>query len=208
MHGNAAQSPDELWLPVPEFEGFYEASNFGRVRSLDRVVQTSRKLDGSYGSRTYGGRELLGTATGWSGDRVNLHKEGRSQTFAIARIVAITFLGPCPPNHHVRHRDGDRLNDHVSNVYFRRNYEVDAELSLLQTMAIRFLHSHPRRNSARDIAGAMGLYKHEVRRALNGETYPDSPLQPKLAELSAAYDAEPSPPSLLPYLDSSPLNLT
>ena len=34
---------EEIWKDVPEYEGFYQASNLGKVRSLDRLVSSKRK---------------------------------------------------------------------------------------------------------------------------------------------------------------------
>ena len=37
---------EEIWKPVKDFEGYYEVSNLGRVRSIDRVIyDTIRKCD-------------------------------------------------------------------------------------------------------------------------------------------------------------------
>ena len=47
----------EVWKPVPEFEEFYEISNFGNVRSLDRIV-TQKTRSGTNCVHPYKGRPL------------------------------------------------------------------------------------------------------------------------------------------------------
>ena len=41
---------------------------------------------------------------------------GRARTFAIHRLVLATFVGPCPDGMECRHIDGNKLNNHVSNL--------------------------------------------------------------------------------------------
>lgn len=80
----------ERWKSIRGYEGFYQVSSFGRIRSLPRVVPMS---DG----RTYKvtGR-LLKPA--WNGRyfHVVLSSSGKEECFLIHRLVAEAFLGPCP----------------------------------------------------------------------------------------------------------------
>ena len=84
----------EIWKAVPEYEGQYEVSSMGRVRSVDRITPHPR-------NKTLG---LLrkGHILKWEFDKygypvVTLSKDAKTKTFKIHRIVASVFI-PNPDN--------------------------------------------------------------------------------------------------------------
>ena len=81
----------EIWKPIKDYEGYYEVSNFGRVRSLDRYVQHYSK------HRFYQGKILAENEYPNGYKYVNLSKDGKHKTILIHRLVAIAFL-PNPNN--------------------------------------------------------------------------------------------------------------
>jgi hypothetical protein len=104
----------ETWLPVPGYEGMYEASDQGRIRSLARVVMMS---DG----RTKTVRERIlrpgaNSVTGYT--LVDLYADGVRTTFNIHRLVMLAFVGPCPDGLEVCHNDGNRANNTRSNLRY------------------------------------------------------------------------------------------
>jgi hypothetical protein len=102
----------EIWEPVPGFEGCYEVSSLGQVKSLSRVI---RRFDGT----TYVVPErLLATATkGKNYPVVNLHGVGIRRVIRVHRLVAEVFLGPQPADGlEVCHNDGDRNNNAATNL--------------------------------------------------------------------------------------------
>lgn len=100
-------TPEE-WRSVVGCEGEYEVSNRGRVRSLDRVVETSR------GPRKYRGR-MLKCSTARTPDYpvVNLRR-GISER--VHNLVLEAFVGPRPDGYVACHDDGDPYNNHLSNL--------------------------------------------------------------------------------------------
>lgn len=80
---------DERWLPVAGFEGYYEVSDHGRVRSVDRVVTFK---DGVTKRATRG--RLL-TLSAWNGAgnylSVPLCKGGKTKKYGVHRLVATAF---------------------------------------------------------------------------------------------------------------------
>lgn len=108
--------PDEIWRPVVGFEGLYEVSNQGNVRSLDRYC-----LGRDGRSELHRGRVMAKQLT-WNG----YHDVSLSNKCAgikrkhrpVHALVAEAFLGPRPEKHDVMHLDGDRTNNTVENLRY------------------------------------------------------------------------------------------
>lgn len=102
----------ETWKPIPDYEGLYEVSDRGRVRSLPRTVL--------FGNRQRTTPETIIApyvrSTGYH--TVRLGKGGHKRSVYIHRLVATAFIGPCPAKHEVCHRDGDKSNNIVGNLYW------------------------------------------------------------------------------------------
>lgn len=105
---------EELWRDVPTYEGLYQISNLGRVRSLPR----EEMLEGRHPSpvkRKRGGRILVLRDGLYK--TVVLYKNGRGRQFSVHRLVALTFIGHPPDSRsEVNHIDEDRHNNCVSNL--------------------------------------------------------------------------------------------
>lgn len=104
----------ELWKPIPGYEGRYEASDQGRIRSLPRIV--------SSGNRS-GVRSVPGVLrTAWRDPKgylsVNIARDGdRARSQRVHNLVLMAFVGPKPtPEHQARHLDGDPSNNRPSNL--------------------------------------------------------------------------------------------
>jgi hypothetical protein len=178
-------SPKEVWQPVPGYEGYCEASSFGRVRSLPRDVRFVR--DGAARVRRINGKVLSQTV-----DR-GRHAYGRLQvklvgpagpkTHLVHRVVAAAFFGPCPSGHEVAHNDGNPKNNRVENLRyatpaentrdkFRHGTVLSGELvgnSKLTTQAVLAIRS--RRASGErvsDLSSAFGVSEAQVSRICSG----------------------------------------
>jgi hypothetical protein len=102
----------ERWLPVVGFEGSYEVSDQGRVRSLDRVV---RRSDG--GTERRKGQMMFRCVHHSGYTLTKLRKDGKARPVFVHVLVAEAFLGPKPsPSHQVAHRDGGRNNNALDNL--------------------------------------------------------------------------------------------
>lgn len=109
----------EVWKPVKGYEGLYEVSNTGKVRSLDRTGEVSR--NGITYICPYKGAELkpVNRSHGYLGVMLygkGGHKKRGFKTFSIHRLVAEAFI-PNPNNlPEVNHIDEDKTNNRVENL--------------------------------------------------------------------------------------------
>ena len=100
----------EQWRPIPGFEGYYEASDLGRIRSLDRYV-----VRGGHRHRAYG-RILRPVRAGKGYWYVSLCGPAGQVREAVHRAVLAAFVGPCPSEHEAMHLDGDPGNNQLANL--------------------------------------------------------------------------------------------
>lgn len=109
-----SQIDHEQWRPVPGYEGLYEVSDHGRVRSLDRIVVRS---DGT--KSPYPGKLFILQVQEKSGYvMTGLSRGGKKRTFDVHRLVASAFLGPCPEGMEVCHNNGDPTDNRAGNLRY------------------------------------------------------------------------------------------
>src|SRR5699024_526861 len=104
-------SAHEQWLPVPGYEGLYEISDSGRVRSVDRwYVRTD--------SRKYfvKGKTLQQCVTSNGYLTVTLRKNGKTRREYMHRLVLLAFKGQCPAGMETCHNNGKRTDNRLSNL--------------------------------------------------------------------------------------------
>lgn len=105
----------EEWRPVVGFEGLYEVSDLGRVRSLERTVW-SRTKTGDPLPRIQPAH-ILAQSPHRAGYRMaHLYKEGKRTARTVHTLVADAFLGPCPDGQEVAHNDGVRSHNALVNL--------------------------------------------------------------------------------------------
>ena len=101
---------EEVWCPIKGFEGLYEVSDQGRVRSLkfgkERILKPLRNTCGYL--------------------QFCLYKNGEQKMYLVHRLVAQTFI-PNPRNlPEVNHKDEDKTNNSVSNIeWCDRKYNLN-----------------------------------------------------------------------------------
>ncbi len=98
----------EEWRNVRGYEGIYQVSNLGNIKSLNRVACDGRNLKGKIKS--------ISTCSKYKS--VRLYKNSKGKTFTIHQLVAVAFLGHIPNKHtlQVDHIDNNPLNNRVDNL--------------------------------------------------------------------------------------------
>lgn len=107
----------EQWRAVVGYEGFYEVSDRGSVRSVSRKVYHPRG-----GSKMWTGKVLKPGVRKHGRRYVVLCKEGATKSFSIARLVLEAFVGPAN-GRMALHKDDDRSNDTLANLYWGTHIE-------------------------------------------------------------------------------------
>ena len=103
----------EIWKPIPGYEGHYEASNMGRIRSVNKIIKHPRNPKMPLPRK---GRILKSELDKYGYPVVTLSKDAKTKTFKIHRLVALTFM-PNPDNlPQIDHIDGVKYNNQPKNL--------------------------------------------------------------------------------------------
>lgn len=117
----------EEWKPVIGYEGLYEVSNMGRVKSLKRAVWYN---NGYY--KTVPEKILKAWKNKDGYLQVGLHKDGKSKLYYVHRLAAEVFLDNPQNLPVINHRDENKSNNVVSNlewcsVFYNNTYKDRAK---------------------------------------------------------------------------------
>jgi hypothetical protein len=151
----------ERWLPVPGYEGRYEVSDLGNVRSLPR-------------QRTRGGVLSQIERYGY----LSVCLSGRM--FSVHRLVLLAHVGPCPKGMETAHCNGNRKDNRLSNLRWATKSEntadraahgkyrraMDARRALTPAQA-QFVCANHGRIKQTEMAAMLGVARTTVQRALS-----------------------------------------
>lgn len=122
----------EIWKPIPGLEGYYEASSFGRIRSLSREQLIPASTRSKSYIRSLTGRILKPAKVG--SDRTVhgylyavLWVEHKRIGGHVHKFIALSFLGPRPEGTYVCHKDGNGRNCNIDNLYYGTPTENSAD---------------------------------------------------------------------------------
>lgn len=90
---------EEMWLDIKDYEGHYQVSNTGKVRSLKTNRILKPRVSGQYKYFS-----------------VSLCKNGKPKDFYIHRLVASHYIDNPENKYSVNHIDGNKMNNNVSNL--------------------------------------------------------------------------------------------
>lgn len=159
------QKNNETWLPVTGYEGLYEVSDIGNVRSLPR-----------YGTRTTEPTNISPHL--WSNYlHVTLWKDGEARDHTVHRLVALAFI-PNPENlPEINHKDEVKTNNRADNLEwctrkYNYNYSNVTDKSIeangFKVTAHRGDEFLGEFRSIREASRVLGLSQTAVKKSLNG----------------------------------------
>lgn len=177
----AITAADEKWAPAAGFEGLYEVSTLGRVRSIPRVVWRS---DGRTHS-VKGGVLRPATRKRVGYQHVALRKDGAYYTRTVHRLVLEAFVGPRPPGLECCHSNGNARDNRLENlrwdtpksngwdrkIHGTSNQGFSNPRSFLTPETIIAIRSTAGTNKA--VADAFGVNPETVRRIRKGLRWAD-----------------------------------
>lgn len=100
----------EVWKDIQGYEGFYQVSNYGNIRGVDRT-RICRGI-----VMPIKGRILKQKISRFGYYHVTLGKDAKHTTFMSHRLVALAFIDNTENKSQVNHIDGNKLNNHISNL--------------------------------------------------------------------------------------------
>ena len=101
---------NEVWKDIPNYEGIYKASNFGRIKMVKRT------LTDSLGKKINKKEHILKPRTGNRYYMIALYKNGKREDLLLHRVIAQTFI-PNPENKpFVNHKDENCFNNSSDNL--------------------------------------------------------------------------------------------
>lgn len=104
----------EIWKDIKGYEGYYQVSNTGKIKSLKRKVYAGRER-----MRWQYERILSENKTNGNGYKiVTLNKDGKGQNKYVHRLVAETFLKNKNNYKYINHKDENKSNNSVDNLEF------------------------------------------------------------------------------------------
>ena len=125
---------EELWRPIPNYEGYYEASNLGRIRSVYRYKRVLKPMISN---------------TGY--ERVDLFKNRHRKQYSVHRLVAITFVDNPDNKPFVNHRDENKINNCADNLEWVTHVENCRYGTAIERRTKHFDYSKRKINNAGQI---------------------------------------------------------
>ncbi len=127
---------EEIWKDIEGYEGLYQVSNLGRVKSLARTYENSGNYSGFISRK----ESIVKFSDNDGYNQCFLSKHGRTKGIKVHRLVALAFVENIKLSKQVNHIDGDRKNNVPSNLEWINNNE-------------NALHGHLRRGKSSKYPG-------------------------------------------------------
>lgn len=106
-----------MYKSIPGYEGLYEVSDSGEIRSIERKCRMAR------GIRSVSSKILKHLYDKDGYPMVSLAKDGKQKLWRIHRLVLLAFVGPLPEGKESRHLDDVKINNNLSNLCYGTQLE-------------------------------------------------------------------------------------
>lgn len=165
---------NEIWKDIQGYEGLYQISNLGRVKSLEKIIITSNNITKRMIEKILKPHLHKGYYS------VTLRKDNKSKVYTIHRLVAKAFI-PNPDNlPQVNHKDENKANNHVDNLewctpQYNINYGTHNERQALTKSKIVYQYSLDKIllnvwKSTHDVHRKLGYAQGNIARCCRGES--------------------------------------
>lgn len=101
----------EVWKDIKDYEGLYQVSNLGRIKSLEKEVHNR------WGTGSVRKERIMNPVVGTNGYyKVSLHREAVIKWFSVHRLMAMAFINNPDNKTHINHKDCNRTNNSLDNL--------------------------------------------------------------------------------------------
>ena len=107
---------EEQWKDIPGYEGIYQASNLGRIRTCEGKVTSSARFSHRVWKQRILSQKSSRNKKGRTDFRVELWKDGSHKTFLVSRLIAMTWCDGYQSGFTVNHKNGDHLDNRAENL--------------------------------------------------------------------------------------------
>ena len=159
----------EIWKPVINYEGLYEVSNRGNVKSLNYCRSGEEKL---LNPRLNSNKRLF----------ITLSKNKKKKHYTIHSLVAQAFIGERPEGYDVCHIDGDKLNNNLQNLKYdtrsQNNIDIyrygsknpNGKLSPDEVIEMRKMYATGK-YTHKDLVEIFNVNQSSISKIINGKTF-------------------------------------
>lgn len=174
---------EEIWKDIPNFEGYYQASTKGRIRSVKRTV---KHKDGKV--TVFKGRVLKSSLNKKGYPMVYLSKDCKKFTRAVHRFIALTFIQNPYKYDQVNHINGIKEDNRIENLEWCNNQqncahahknglvnsargENSGNVKLKRWQVIFIIDSYPSQFSAKEICSLFDIHRGEPSGLIRGKSW-------------------------------------
>lgn len=103
----------EIWKDIKGYEGYYQISNLGNIKGLNRTIENKSVIGGKYKIKEKNKSQTI-SKTGYY--ICALYKNGKGRTFKVHRLIAEAFIDNIDNLPIINHKDGNKLNNSIDNL--------------------------------------------------------------------------------------------
>lgn len=161
----------EIWVDVLGYQGLYEVSNYGRVKSLkDKYGNERQKILKNHSVNT------ICSYRQYIRPRVTLYKKQKRKQFLISRLVFQSFCGKIPKGLQIDHINNDPTDNRLQNLQLltrsencKKIHKDNPQLRYKKATKIKCLNNNKIYKSQTDAADELHLFSSNINAVLHGK---------------------------------------